>query len=503
MDFLSKIFGKKKSNDDLPGNVRDALFRLTSILNDDEKQNALMPDDFQKKCLVDGEIDISIGNNIDFGRTPHLAIPVNGPLGELTYLSRLQTATGSRFFFHRLGSIKYESRNIDVFEIVSWNGALFDILYFDYYHNKKIEIAPSGYSFANRVEGLTGINQYIDKFPQNIYEATQALAKKILGAPLANPLMRHVDTSKIKRPLEFGKKITQVIEDINDGNGVQSTRSRNTFSSMEHGRNQKHDINLDEFSEEFASCWNAAMQHIENQAQGKLFWLKARLHPPFLEHLSFRLGNQLFFVRIEDADDNLATPGSHDGLIRIAKGSNGQACILPMKKRAGNWGAAETDWGLIHAISRKPIDPVMLISDEDIEMSEWELYDFAVQIVRNNLQGRQIMSWSSDPEVTPSIWFAGENGPEWVLVKAVKYPELDADLPHNIDEIFLRCSKIANKGNLAVVGIASSDEESNKTGVPLPLLRGYGLVARYQGLRDIKIEDIKGTKEKKIEHRYP
>jgi hypothetical protein len=56
-----------------------------------------------------------------------------------------------------------------------------------------------------------------------------------------------------------------------------------------------HDIEMHEVSDEFARCWQAAGRHIQIQAQGPLrSWLKANLNPPFLEHLSFRLGNQLF-----------------------------------------------------------------------------------------------------------------------------------------------------------------------------------------------------------------
>ena len=54
-------------------------------------------------------------------------------------------------------------------------------------------------------------------------------------------------------------------------------------------------IEMHSASEEFFRCWQAAGRHIERQVQGPLLsWLKANLTPPFLEHLSFRLGNQLF-----------------------------------------------------------------------------------------------------------------------------------------------------------------------------------------------------------------
>jgi len=67
-----------------------------------------------------------------------------------------------------------------------------------------------------------------------------------------------------------------------------------------------HEIEMHEISDEFARCWQAAGRHIQKQAQGPLHgWLKSNLNPPFLEHLSFRLGNQLFFIQIEDAEGRL------------------------------------------------------------------------------------------------------------------------------------------------------------------------------------------------------
>ncbi|CAK7054575.1 MAG: hypothetical protein DELT_01157 [Desulfovibrio sp.] len=484
MGFLSKLFGKKPHTEKLPQNVRDAFERLTSILNDDEKQNSLMPNGFQKNLMPLDTVDKSIANDTNFGRSISAAIPVNGPIGEITYLSKLETVKGSKLFFHRLGSIKHEQRNIDIYEIASWDGLVFDVLYFDYYYDEKINAAPKGYIFSEKVDGLTGVNQFVKNFPVNIYEETQGLAQKILGVPLANPFMRHIDARKIKIPPEFAEKIDLLLDGIAKQQTVTSIQKRDESVQKKLTSTSGDTIQLDKPSEEFALCWSMAGKHLENCAQGRIFWLKAHLQPPFLEHLSFRLGNQLFFVRVEDVDHNLETPGSYAGLMRISKNCGGHPCTMPMKKQGNTWKPAEGGWGLLHAQTRHGVDPVSLISQEDIEMTEWELFDFAVQIVRNNLGGRQIMSWNSDPEVTPSIWFVGEHGPEWILVKAVKYPETDAELPDNIDEVSSRCSKIAHKGNFAVVGIASAEERSN-VGEPLPLLRGHGLVARYDGLRDI------------------
>ena len=167
-----------------------------------------------------------------------------------------------------------------------------------------------------------------------------------------------------------------------------------------------HDIEMHEVYEEFARCWQAAGRHIQKQAQGPLHsWLKANLNPPFLEHLSFRLGNQLFFIRIEDVDLRLRVPGSRDGLLAVAEGCKGHPCIMPMRYRAGAWAPHAGGWGLVDARTGKTVDPIAHVSDERIEMTNWELQDFAVQIVRDHLEntGRKLMSWQGNPAVDPSI----------------------------------------------------------------------------------------------------
>jgi hypothetical protein len=247
-----------------------------------------------------------------------------------------------------------------------------------------------------------------------------------------------------------------------------------------------HNIHMAEFTEEFAHCWNAAGSHIQRMAGGDLMsWLKATLAPPFLEHLSFRLGNQLFFIQIEDEDGMLEVPGSPDGLLAIANGCKGHPCLMPMKKLGGKWQPSAPGWGLIDAETRRSIDPISFVTDEKIEMTDWELQDFAVQVVRDDLKnaGRELMSWNGNPEVLPSIWFVGDHGPEWVIVRAYRFPEEDDGLPENIDEIKMQLR--GAQGNYAAVGIADmkgmldlEDFDSDES----PIYRGNGLNVDYRGL---------------------
>jgi len=249
-----------------------------------------------------------------------------------------------------------------------------------------------------------------------------------------------------------------------------------------------NEIEMEEMSQAFVACWKDALIHLSAQVDGGIqSWLRAHPYPPFLEHLSFRLGNQLFFVRVVDVDGNLCGPGNPQGLLAAAQMANGHACILPMKMRfGGDWVADRPGWGLLDPDTGRPIDPVDLVTDEKIEMTPWEVQDMAVQVVRDHLveQGFELIYWQGHPEVNPSIWFIGKSGqPEWVVVRPAKFPARIAERPANWQEIAASCARTSDTGHFASVAIASayqpfksSDED------PVPLWRGHHLEVDFTGL---------------------
>ena len=84
-----------------------------------------------------------------------------------------------------------------------------------------------------------------------------------------------------------------------------------------------YEIEMHEMSKEFLPCWKAAGIHLSKQVDGGIHtWLRAHPYPPFLEHLSFRLGNQLFFVRVEDVDGKVNGPGNAQGYITAARAAS-------------------------------------------------------------------------------------------------------------------------------------------------------------------------------------
>lgn len=250
-----------------------------------------------------------------------------------------------------------------------------------------------------------------------------------------------------------------------------------------------YDIEMQEVSPEFERCWKAAGTHLNRQVQDGLHsWLRAHLTPPFLEHLSFRLGNQLFFIRLEDIDGSLKVPGSLRGLLAIADGCQGSACLMLMKKKllGSDWLPARSGWGLIDARTKESINPVSLVTDEKIETTAWELHDFAVQVVWDQLlkEGYKLMSWQGNPNVDPAIWFVGDSkGPEWVVVRAVRYPEMEASRPPNWSDIAAGCARLSKMGHIASVAFASTDQKFETDGEEaIPLWRGHGAEVRYVGL---------------------
>ena len=163
---------------------------------------------------------------------------------------------------------------------------------------------------------------------------------------------------------------------------------------------------------------------------------------------------------------------------------------MPMKKniRSGGWIPDCPGWGLIDARTRATINPISLVTDEKIEMTAWELQDFAVQVVRDHLlkEGYKLMSWQGNPNVDPAIWFVGDSkAPEWVVVRTVRYPEKDAKRPDNWIDIAQGCAKLGKIGHFASVAFASTDQKFATDGEEaIPLWRGHGVHVSYPGLTD-------------------
>lgn len=229
----------------------------------------------------------------------------------------------------------------------------------------------------------------------------------------------------------------------------------------------------------FKQAWSAAGTHIQRRAGGGLNWLRADLNPPMAEHLSFRMGNQIFFVFVEAAEQNLKFGG--DLFLKAAKAANAVPCLMTMRQRLSSWEPESAGWGLTHAENGLSVVPPALVTDELIVMTNWELHDLAIQVVSRYLDehGNQVFSKQPSMAIDPSIWFKDVSGPHFVVLRETRYPSTDAPRPATIAQIKESCAQLSTSGFFASVAVADA------TDLNLPLYRGHGMHVRFTRLVEL------------------
>src|SRR5262249_31872827 len=162
-----------------PG-VADVFGKLHRLMENEKAQNERLPEPYRSEVSRGTDCDELAGAVGEFGRDPRNPIPVNGLLGELIYLSNLQTADSEHVMFHRLGSIN----KVDIYETVSLDGAMWDILFLHQYHPRKSKRSPSSYQTVpvterNRV--LLGTNDFLATFPHHLPDVVAKTSERLLG----------------------------------------------------------------------------------------------------------------------------------------------------------------------------------------------------------------------------------------------------------------------------------------------------------------------------------
>ena len=199
--FRSLFSSKKKSSPEPPPEIDKIFEKMARLMEDEEFQDSMYPLSIKNQIIGGQDLDELPDGVGDFGRSDENPIPVNGPIGELVYLSSLTTQDGRRLLYHRLGSVD----DIDIYETVSIDGRRWDILFLSMYHPRKSRTAPSGYSIANVRERpfLYGTNRRVGSFPYGLQEAIRNTTVEMFGIPMRPPQVRQAEESvKFQRPHE-------------------------------------------------------------------------------------------------------------------------------------------------------------------------------------------------------------------------------------------------------------------------------------------------------------
>lgn len=191
MGWLSNLFGGKKGG--LDKDIAAVFSKISRILDDEEFQIGMLPEPVQALIRSKAPCDERPGATGDFGMSAGNPIPVNGPIGQLAYLSKLRTKGGEGLFFHRIGAVG----SIDVFEAVSMSGTEWFIFFLDMYYPRRSRKAPIGLSISPDPSQFSGFTQHCRAFPRDFPEAKQSNGDSGLN-------FAYIPLSKVHAALENG-----------------------------------------------------------------------------------------------------------------------------------------------------------------------------------------------------------------------------------------------------------------------------------------------------------
>lgn len=187
MGFFSNLFGGNKEETAL----KKAFAQIYKILDDEEYQLEMLNPAIAEIIKSSPAYDRDPDGTGPFGYCASNPIPVNGPIGQLAYLSRLETNKGERILFHRIGAVN----NVDVFEAVTFSGSEWFVLFTDLYHPRKSKLTPDGFRFTQEVAQFCGFHRFCSDFPYDFVEMKASERESGLS-------MAYIALSKVIDPIQ-------------------------------------------------------------------------------------------------------------------------------------------------------------------------------------------------------------------------------------------------------------------------------------------------------------
>ncbi|UAM98745.1 hypothetical protein K8354_02665 [Polaribacter litorisediminis] len=232
-------------------------------------------------------------------------------------------------------------------------------------------------------------------------------------------------------------------------------------------------------------------------------WVKSELTYPSFDNLSFSFKSSIYSVVIELIDETGSSFSfkQRERLLKACDDNNLIPCLFKIKlqeksKNLIDFMAStnveepyellplQNGWNLFDARNNEKINPLTLSSEEPTEMSKWELSNFAIQIVRTDIEnnGNEVLSFCDLPDMNPQIWFKDKKGNlGWVVVKHIT-EENDLDyrkwvgLEKNNEQL------LPYDGYYAAVQFHSLNTDSMAN-----LNRGDAFAVNYKGLERIYV----------------
>lgn len=238
---------------------------------------------------------------------------------------------------------------------------------------------------------------------------------------------------------------------------------------------------------QLVGCW---LQKEIDKLKGA-HWLKTNLTYPSFEHLSMAYKNQIFCIIIdvinEKTNKHYLPEQYRQNLVKECTNNNLIPCIYkvfvndPLNPAYNTLKPISTGWNLYHAVTDETIIPENIATDELVKMSEWEMHDFAIQIVRDYITKNlnyKLLSYQNILGIEPQLWLEDNNMvKKYVLVRYTMFPNEKAKKPTDINKIHANCQ--GHTGYFASVAFCSQGIDKTV------LYRGDGAYIRFEGLESI------------------
>ncbi len=177
---------------------------IQRVMEDEAYQNSLLDGETATHVAQGAAVDSLTVATGDFGFDPNNPIPVNGPLGAITYLSRLMTHAGERLLFQCVG----RKDGVRVFEAVTYSGAHWFVFFLDIYHPRKSTLLPDGFEFSGDVAMFSGFVDASLDFPEDYQRRVELLDERVKAAYAAETrLSGHFGRNAYNRPLLHWAKL--------------------------------------------------------------------------------------------------------------------------------------------------------------------------------------------------------------------------------------------------------------------------------------------------------
>ena len=249
--------------------------------------------------------------------------------------------------------------------------------------------------------------------------------------------------------------------------------------------------------QKFHDMWQAATNHLilesENEPLQIFITAKHLISGKPAAHQIFLLGNQLFNVWIVDIEEPRKTaetnPKDFDLFLTESELMNAVPCMMPMVHNEQGWKPSMEELGLYDINKNCPLELYYYVGGEHIEMSDWEVHDFCIQMACKVLEksGNVVSEICSDPNSIPSIWFYNtEDEFCYLIVGSAKYPASIAKL-HPSTASFVSALKDTGSNFIGYfISVSACALEESFEGQALPLYRGQPMIINQDDIVPIE-----------------